>query len=180
MMTDEQADDLGEAEAALARLGVRRRELNERRTALQREIEGFSRGLDQADQDLRIRAIMRGDYGAAERRSLNRALDEANENEEQLRLVQMAIDRQKQEVAAARRREARRIAAELAPQYDAAAARIATALEELQDAQAAERAVHAQIGAEQPILPELGRPLPGLDHLLARAREHLAARRAAA
>jgi hypothetical protein len=180
VVTDEQVD-LAEAEVVLKRLGERRRELNERRTALQREIEGFSRGLDQADQDARICAVMRGDYGSGERRSLNKALDEASENEEELRLLQVAIGRAKAELGAARRREARRIAAELQPEHDAIAARIVAALEELLAAQADERALHVRIGGDQaPILPVLGRPLLGADHLLAQAREILATRRAAA
>jgi hypothetical protein len=181
-MTDE-PDTLVEAEAALKRLGERRRELTERRTVLRQEIEGFSRGLDQADQDLRVRAVMRGDYGAGERRSLNRAIDEASEVEEQLRLVGLAIEKQKTELGAARRREARRLAAEIAPRHAAIVERIATALAALLDAQAAQRGLVQEIrkatGVEG-VLPDFGRPLAGADVLLSRARECLANRSAAA
>jgi chromosome segregation ATPase len=181
-MTDDTEPTLAEAEATLARLGARRRELSERRRDLQHQITTFGR-VDQADLDARIRATLNGDYGQAERRSLNRLMDDLTEVEDELRVIGLSIDRQKEELAAARRRQARAVAAELAPEHDAVVARIVAALEDLASAQAAERELHArvrQVSGLDEILPMFGRAIPSVDHLLARAREHLAAKARAA
>jgi chromosome segregation ATPase len=178
-MTD---TSLAEAEATLQRLGEHRRELRERQAALQRQIEGFAR-VDQADVDERIREIRAGNFGAAQRRSLDQLFDEARQLASELELVGRALETQKDELSAARRRHAREVAAELAPEYDAVVSRIAAALEDLLEAQTAERALHVRVRQEsgvEGVLPELGRALPGVDMLLARAREHFAARRTAA
>jgi chromosome segregation ATPase len=172
-------DTLVEAEQILRRLGDRRRELRERVAELKREIEGAA-AADQADVDRRVQAILAGEAGLAVRRSVGRLLDDLAEAEDELRLTERAIDQAKTEVAAARRREARRKAAELQPEHDEVARRIVAALEELAAAQARERELHALVGADRPILVELGRVIPGVDHLLARAREVLASKTRAA
>jgi hypothetical protein len=114
---------------------------------------------------------------------VGRLVDDLAEVEDELRVTQMAIDRAKEELSSARRRHARVIAAELGPEYDAVATRIAIALEDLTRAQADERALHVRVrqasGVEQ-VLPELGRALPGADALLMRAREYFAAKGRAA
>jgi hypothetical protein len=182
MTTTDPGASLAEAEATLQRLGDRRRELSERRRDLQHQITTFGR-VDQADLDARIRATLNGDYGQAERRSSNRLMDDLAEVEDELRVIGLSTDRQKDEIGAARRRRAGAIAAELAPEHDRVAVRIIAALEDLLAAQAAERELHGRVrqaSGVEGVLPELGRPIPGVDHLLARVREHLAARRAAA
>jgi hypothetical protein len=180
-MTDD-TPSLAEAEATLQRLGARRRELSERRRDLQHRITTFGR-VDQADLDARIRATLNGDYGQAERRSLNRLMDDLAEVEDELRVIGLSIDRQKDELSTARRRHARAVAAELAPQHDAVTARIAAALEDLLAAQADARALDDQVrqaSGVEGVLPEFGRPIAGVDMLLGRVHAHLTAKARAA